>query len=323
MPTVNEVGDFPADTLWYFRRAVAVHPGHDVGVDRRRADRAGRPAVPGRGRRAQRARAGRQPVITPPSTDVAARGRGERLAGLATPPGRARAAGRARRLAGGDPGRGAAAAARQRPAGDLRRRPRRGGARRLGVPARDHRARWSAPSSPGRPAVRRWPRRTASRVRVLDLGVDDDLADVPADVRRHKVRRSSGADPPRGRPAPDGDRQAPRGRAAVAQEEIAAGAQLLLSGDMGIGNTTPAAALVAAGARAAGQRGHRPRHRHRRRRAGPQEARRRAGAGPRRRPRRDDPVETPDRAGQRRPGRQRPATSSRPPRPASRCCSTA
>src|SRR5690242_21904936 len=30
-------------------------------------------------------------------------------------------------------------------------------------------------------------------VRVLDLGVDDDLADVPADVRAHKVRRSSGA----------------------------------------------------------------------------------------------------------------------------------
>ena len=34
--------------------------------------------------------------------------------------------------------------------------------------------------------------------------------------------------------------------AAVAAEEIAAGAQLLVSGDMGIGNTTPAAALIAA-----------------------------------------------------------------------------
>jgi nicotinate-nucleotide--dimethylbenzimidazole phosphoribosyltransferase len=33
----------------------------------------------------------------------------------------------------------------------------------------------------------------------------------------------------------------------VAREEIKAGAQLLISGDMGIGNTTPAAALVAAG----------------------------------------------------------------------------
>jgi nicotinate-nucleotide--dimethylbenzimidazole phosphoribosyltransferase len=33
--------------------------------------------------------------------------------------------------------------------------------------------------------------------------------------------------------------------ALVAAEEIAAGAQLLISGDMGIGNTTPAAALIA------------------------------------------------------------------------------
>ena len=31
MPTVNEVGDFPADTLWYFRRAVAPHAGHACG----------------------------------------------------------------------------------------------------------------------------------------------------------------------------------------------------------------------------------------------------------------------------------------------------
>src|SRR5215207_309623 len=30
-------------------------------------------------------------------------------------------------------------------------------------------------------------------VRVLDLGVDDDLDGVPEEVRRHKVRRSSGA----------------------------------------------------------------------------------------------------------------------------------
>ena len=46
---------------------------------------------------------------------------------------------------------------------------------------------------------------------------------------------------------PDGDRAgARRPVRPVAREEIAAGAQLLLSGDMGIGNTTPAAALVAA-----------------------------------------------------------------------------
>ena len=35
MPTVNEVGDFPADTLWYFRRAslftLATHVGRASG----------------------------------------------------------------------------------------------------------------------------------------------------------------------------------------------------------------------------------------------------------------------------------------------------
>jgi nicotinate-nucleotide--dimethylbenzimidazole phosphoribosyltransferase len=84
-------------------------------------------------------------------------------------------------------------------------------------------------------------------VRVLDLGVDDDLDDVPMEVRRHKVRRSSGAIH-----LEDALTAAETGRAldvgaTVAREEISAGAQLLLSGDMGIGNTTTAAALVAAG----------------------------------------------------------------------------
>ena len=31
LPTVNEIGDFPADTLWYFRRGVAADHRHDVG----------------------------------------------------------------------------------------------------------------------------------------------------------------------------------------------------------------------------------------------------------------------------------------------------
>ncbi|WP_235547361.1 MULTISPECIES: nicotinate-nucleotide--dimethylbenzimidazole phosphoribosyltransferase [unclassified Nocardioides] len=85
------------------------------------------------------------------------------------------------------------------------------------------------------------------RVRVLDLGVDDDLDGVPDDVRRHKVRRSSGAIHLEDALTADETGQALEVGATVAREEIAAGAQLLLSGDMGIGNTTPAAALVAAG----------------------------------------------------------------------------
>jgi nicotinate-nucleotide--dimethylbenzimidazole phosphoribosyltransferase len=88
-------------------------------------------------------------------------------------------------------------------------------------------------------------------VRVLDLGVDEDFTDLPADERAqlqaHKVRRDS-------RPIHLEDALTAEELAAalaageaVAREEVAAGAQLLISGDMGIGNTTPAAALVAAG----------------------------------------------------------------------------
>ncbi|WP_418063403.1 nicotinate-nucleotide--dimethylbenzimidazole phosphoribosyltransferase [Pimelobacter simplex] len=83
-------------------------------------------------------------------------------------------------------------------------------------------------------------------VRVLDLGVDDDLDGVPADVTAHKVRRSSGAIHLEDALSADEAARAFEVGRTVAREEIAAGAQLLLSGDMGIGNTTPASAMVAA-----------------------------------------------------------------------------
>jgi nicotinate-nucleotide--dimethylbenzimidazole phosphoribosyltransferase len=84
------------------------------------------------------------------------------------------------------------------------------------------------------------------QVRVLDLGVDDDLADLPGDVTAHKVRRGSGAIHLEDALSTEETTRALEVGRAVVAEEIAAGAQLLLSGDMGIGNTTPAAALVAA-----------------------------------------------------------------------------
>jgi nicotinate-nucleotide--dimethylbenzimidazole phosphoribosyltransferase len=88
-------------------------------------------------------------------------------------------------------------------------------------------------------------------VRVLDLGVDDDFANLDAATRgaltAHKVRRGSGAIHLEDALTPEQTRQALEAGVAVAREEIAAGAQLLVSGDMGIGNTTPAAAMVAAG----------------------------------------------------------------------------
>ncbi len=84
-------------------------------------------------------------------------------------------------------------------------------------------------------------------VRVLDLGVDDDLEGVPDEVRAWKVRRGSGAVHLEDALTTDETHQALAAGRAVAHEEVAAGARLLLTGDMGIGNTTPAAALVAAG----------------------------------------------------------------------------
>ena len=85
-----------------------------------------------------------------------------------------------------------------------------------------------------------------ARVRVVDVGVDDDLDDTPPEVRRHKVRRGSGAiDREDALTADEVDAGLAAGRA-VADEEIDAGADLLVPGDMGIGNTTVAATLVGA-----------------------------------------------------------------------------
>lgn len=87
-------------------------------------------------------------------------------------------------------------------------------------------------------------------VRVLDLGVNEDFADLPDDVRTaltaHKIRKSSGAIHLEDALTAEETQAALDAGAAVAREEIAAGAQLLISGDMGIGNTTPAAAMIAA-----------------------------------------------------------------------------
>ena len=83
-------------------------------------------------------------------------------------------------------------------------------------------------------------------VRVLDLGVDDDLDGVDPAVTAFKVRRGSGAIHLEDALTADETAAAIAAGETVAAEEIAAGAQLLISGDMGIGNTTPAAALIAA-----------------------------------------------------------------------------
>lgn len=185
------------------------------------------------------------PLVAPPSPEVAARA-AERLAGLATP------AGALGRL--GDLGVWICATQGVVPPAELTDV-------RLVIFAGDHGvARHGVSAYPpeitaamvrtflsGRAGVSALARTHGVDVRVLDIGVDDDLDGVDAEVRRHKVRRGSGAIHLEDALTPDETSQALAAGAAVAHEEIAAGAQLLVTGDMGIGNTTPAAALVAAG----------------------------------------------------------------------------
>ena len=83
-------------------------------------------------------------------------------------------------------------------------------------------------------------------VRVLDVAVDDDLADLPSSVTGRRVRRGSGAIHVEDALSGEEVVTAVELGRTVAREERAAGGRLLLGGDLGIGNTTPAAALVAA-----------------------------------------------------------------------------
>jgi nicotinate-nucleotide--dimethylbenzimidazole phosphoribosyltransferase len=80
-------------------------------------------------------------------------------------------------------------------------------------------------------------------VRVVDMAVD---ADTPEQVSKHKVRRSSGSIDREDALTDDEVRAAIAAGMAIADEEVDGGADLLVAGDMGIGNTTPAAVLVAA-----------------------------------------------------------------------------
>jgi nicotinate-nucleotide--dimethylbenzimidazole phosphoribosyltransferase len=82
-------------------------------------------------------------------------------------------------------------------------------------------------------------------VRVVDIAVDRDTA--PNDtITSHKVRRSSGNIAVEDALQPDEATAAIEAGRRIADEEVDAGADLLIAGDMGIGNTTAATALVAA-----------------------------------------------------------------------------
>lgn len=83
-------------------------------------------------------------------------------------------------------------------------------------------------------------------LRVLDLGVDADFPDLDPDVSAHKVSRGSAPIHLQDAMTPEQTQQALDAGRRIAAEEIAAGADLLIGGDMGIGDTTTGAALIAA-----------------------------------------------------------------------------
>jgi nicotinate-nucleotide--dimethylbenzimidazole phosphoribosyltransferase len=81
-------------------------------------------------------------------------------------------------------------------------------------------------------------------VRVADLAVDADA--LSEQIGAHKVRRGSGDIAIEDALTDDETARAIAAGQRIADEEVDAGADLLIAGDMGIGNTTAAAVLVAA-----------------------------------------------------------------------------
>ncbi len=79
-------------------------------------------------------------------------------------------------------------------------------------------------------------------VRVVDIAVDSD---TDTTISRYKVRRSSGSIDREDALSESEVRDAIEAGRAIADEEIDSGADLLIAGDMGIGNTTPATTLIA------------------------------------------------------------------------------
>jgi nicotinate-nucleotide--dimethylbenzimidazole phosphoribosyltransferase len=98
----------------------------------------------------------------------------------------------------------------------------------------------------GRAAVNALARLHGARVRVLDVSVDDDTTDLPADVTAGKIRRGSGSiDHEDALTQAEVDAAFALG-ARSADEEIDSGADLLIAAGAGAGSGTVAAALVGA-----------------------------------------------------------------------------
>jgi nicotinate-nucleotide--dimethylbenzimidazole phosphoribosyltransferase len=84
------------------------------------------------------------------------------------------------------------------------------------------------------------------RVSIHDIGVAEDFPDLDPAISRFKVRQGSGPIDTADALAIEEVERALAAGDTIAAEAIADGAQLLIVGDLGIGNTTIAAALIAA-----------------------------------------------------------------------------
>ncbi|GGV16002.1 nicotinate-nucleotide--dimethylbenzimidazole phosphoribosyltransferase [Streptomyces spectabilis] len=89
-------------------------------------------------------------------------------------------------------------------------------------------------------------RRLDVPVRVVDLALDCDPDELPAEVAGHRVRRGSGRIDIEDALTADEAERAVRAGIALADEEADSGTDLVVLGDVSVGGTTPAATLIAA-----------------------------------------------------------------------------
>jgi nicotinate-nucleotide--dimethylbenzimidazole phosphoribosyltransferase len=95
----------------------------------------------------------------------------------------------------------------------------------------------------GGAAVNALARAAGASVRVEDISV---AVDTSPEVSKHKVRQSSGSIDTEDALTLEELIAAVEAGRAIADDEVDSGADLLIAGDMGIGNTTPATVLIAA-----------------------------------------------------------------------------
>ncbi|MFI1436885.1 nicotinate-nucleotide--dimethylbenzimidazole phosphoribosyltransferase [Streptomyces lydicus] len=89
-------------------------------------------------------------------------------------------------------------------------------------------------------------RGAGAQVRVVDMSVDCDPADLPEEVTRHRVRRGSGRIDIEDALTAEEAEAAFRAGMALADEEADAGTDVVVLGDLSVGGTTAASTLIAA-----------------------------------------------------------------------------